>query len=76
MCIRDRFLIGLIDLLVFPSAIMNNCSFAIIRYEDSGGDYPVIQTYVLLIGVLFVVFNLLFDILQTISDPRMRKEGM
>ena len=38
-------------------------------------DYPVIQTYVLLIGVLFVVFNLLFDILQTVSDPRMRKEG-
>ena len=38
-------------------------------------DYPVIQTYVLLIGVLFVGFNLLFDILQTISDPRMRKEG-
>ena len=37
-------------------------------------DYPVIQTYVLLIGVLFVGFNLLFDILQTISDPRMRKE--
>ena len=36
-------------------------------------DYPVIQTYVLLIGVLFVAFNLLFDILQTISDPRMRK---
>lgn len=38
-------------------------------------DYPVIQTYVLLIGVLFVVFNLLFDILQTVSDPRLRKEG-
>ena len=38
-------------------------------------DYPVIQTYVLLIGVQFVVFNLLFDILQTVSDPRMRKEG-
>ena len=38
-------------------------------------DYPVIQTYVLLIGVLFVVFNLLFDILQTVSDPRMRKES-
>ncbi|MEI3282922.1 MAG: ABC transporter permease subunit [Enterocloster sp.] len=37
-------------------------------------DYPVIQTYVLLIGVLFVMFNLLFDILQTVSDPRMRKE--
>ena len=39
-------------------------------------DYPVIQTYVLLIGVLFVVFNLLFDILQTITDPRMRIEGV
>ena len=38
-------------------------------------DYPIIQTYVLLIGVLFVVFNLIFDILQTMSDPRMRKEG-
>lgn len=37
-------------------------------------DYPVIQIYVLLIGVLFVVFNLLFDILQTISDPRLRRE--
>ena len=37
-------------------------------------DYPVIQTYLLLIGVLFVLFNLLFDILQTVSDPRLRKE--
>lgn len=36
-------------------------------------DYPIIQAYVLLIGTLFVVFNLLFDILQTVSDPRMRK---
>ena len=38
-------------------------------------DYPVIQTYVLLIGVLFVMFNLLFDILQTASDPRLRKKN-
>ena len=38
-------------------------------------DYPVIQAYVLLIGALFVVFNLLFDIIQTISDPRLRKEN-
>lgn len=37
-------------------------------------DYPVIQTYVLLIGTLFVVFNLIFDILQTIADPRLRGE--
>lgn len=38
-------------------------------------DYPVIQTYVLLIGVLFVGFNLIFDILQTVADPRLRKEA-
>lgn len=37
-------------------------------------DYPIIQTYVLLIGVLFVLFNLFFDILQTVSDPRLRRE--
>lgn len=35
-------------------------------------DYPVIQAYVLLIGTLFVVFNLLFDILQTLADPRLK----
>lgn len=37
-------------------------------------DYPVIQTYVLLIGALFVIFNLVFDIIQTIIDPRLRRE--
>lgn len=37
-------------------------------------DYPVIQTYVLLIGTQFVVFNLLFDIIQCIADPRLRRE--
>ena len=37
-------------------------------------DYPVIQTYVLLIGTLFVVFNLLFDIIQCLADPRLRRE--
>ena len=41
-----------------------------IRYRD----YPIIQAYVLLIGTLFVIFNLIFDILQTIIDPRLRKE--
>lgn len=35
-------------------------------------DYPVIQAYVLLIGVLFVVFNLAFDIIQTVIDPKLR----
>lgn len=35
-------------------------------------DYPIIQTYVLLMGTLFVVFNLIFDIIQYVSDPRLR----
>lgn len=38
-------------------------------------DYPVIQTYVLFIGILFVSFNLLFDIIQCIIDPKLRKEA-
>ena len=37
-------------------------------------DYPVIQAYVLLMGVLFVFFNLLFDIIQCAADPRLRQE--
>lgn len=37
-------------------------------------DYPIIQTYVLLIGVLFVLFNLIFDIIQTVTDPRIKAE--
>lgn len=37
-------------------------------------DYPIIQTYVLMIGVLFIFFNLIFDILQYITDPRLRKD--
>ena len=36
-------------------------------------DYPVIQAYVLLVGVLFVFFNLAFDILQYVADPRLRE---
>lgn len=35
-------------------------------------DYPIIQAYVLFIGVLFVIFNLLFDILHAATDPRIR----
>lgn len=35
-------------------------------------DYPIIQTYVLLMGTLFVLFNLIFDIIQYASDPRLR----
>lgn len=36
-------------------------------------DYPVIQAYVLMVGTLFIVFNLIFDIIQYVSDPRLRK---
>ena len=35
-------------------------------------DFPMIQAYVLLVGVLFVVFNLVFDIIQAIINPKMR----
>ncbi len=38
-------------------------------------DMPVIQAYVLLVGVLFVVFNLIFDILQGVMDPKLRVGG-
>ncbi len=35
-------------------------------------DYPVIQLYILFVGVLFVGFNLIFDIFQNVADPRIR----
>ena len=37
-------------------------------------DYPVIQAYILLMAVLFVICNLLVDIFSVAIDPRMRKE--
>ena len=39
-------------------------------------DYPVIQAYVLMVGTLFIVFNMIFDIIQYMADPRLRKEGV
>ena len=38
-------------------------------------DYPMIQAYILMMGVLFVFCNLLIDIFQCFIDPRM-KRGM
>lgn len=38
-------------------------------------DYPIIQAYVLLMAFLFVVFNLLVDIVAALLDPRMRREA-
>ncbi|MGL5253553.1 MAG: nickel/cobalt ABC transporter permease [Brevinema sp.] len=35
-------------------------------------DYPVIQAYVLLVGVLFIISNLTFDIIQAVIDPKFR----
>ena len=35
-------------------------------------DYPVVQTIILLMGVLFVLLNLLVDILYGLLDPRIR----
>lgn len=35
-------------------------------------DYPVVQTIVLLMGVLYVVLNLVVDILYGVFDPRIR----
>lgn len=37
-------------------------------------DLPVIQAYILIMGILFVICNLLVDILNTVLDPRMRRE--
>ena len=37
-------------------------------------DFPVIQAYVLIRAVLFVVGNVLVDILSAAVDPRLRKE--
>lgn len=36
-------------------------------------DYPVIQAYILIMGVLFVFCNLIVDIVQCSVDPRMKK---
>ncbi|SNS93742.1 peptide/nickel transport system permease protein/nickel transport system permease protein [Anaerovirgula multivorans] len=38
-------------------------------------DYPVIQCYVLIMAVIFVLLNLLVDILYGILDPRIRIGG-
>ena len=37
-------------------------------------DYPVIQAYVLMMGVLFIVCNLLVDIISAMIDPRRQAE--
>ncbi|SMP61618.1 nickel/cobalt ABC transporter permease [Anoxynatronum buryatiense] len=36
-------------------------------------DYPVIQAYILMMGVLFILCNLLADITQAMLDPRLQE---
>lgn len=38
-------------------------------------DYPIIQIYILFMGILFVLSNLVFDLIQNLLDPRTRKGG-
>lgn len=38
-------------------------------------DYPVIQAYIVLMAVLFIVCNLLVDIFVVMIDPRLRREA-
>lgn len=38
-----------------------------------GRDYPVIQAYILLMALLFLVFNFIADILQQCLDPRLTR---
>lgn len=38
-----------------------------------GRDYPVIQAYILLMALLFLVFNFIADILQQYLDPRLTR---
>lgn len=36
-------------------------------------DYPVIQAYIFMMGVLFIIFNFLVDVFTMIIDPRLRR---
>ncbi|MWN91074.1 ABC transporter permease subunit [Gilliamella sp. Pra-s65] len=38
-------------------------------------DYPVIQAYILLMAILFVVCNFIVDVLHLLLDPRLKESG-
>lgn len=38
-------------------------------------DYPVIQAYIVMMAVLFIICNLLVDIVVVMIDPRLRREA-
>jgi peptide/nickel transport system permease protein len=39
-------------------------------------DYPVLQAYLMLTGVLFVGANWVADVLSAWADPRLRRRGI
>lgn len=38
-------------------------------------DYPVIQAYILMMAILFVVCNFIVDVLHLLLDPRLKESG-
>ncbi|MEG1537374.1 MAG: ABC transporter permease [Clostridiales bacterium] len=38
-------------------------------------DYPVVQGYVIFTGVIFIIFNLLIDLVYVVLNPKIRLEG-
>ena len=39
-------------------------------------DFPMIQVYILLMGLIFIGINLVVDILQMVLNPRLRSETL
>lgn len=37
-------------------------------------DFPIIQAYVLIVAILFIVFNTLADIINALLNPRLRED--
>ncbi|HEX2323760.1 MAG TPA: ABC transporter permease subunit, partial [Chloroflexota bacterium] len=41
----------------------------------AGRDYPVVQAFALVMAVVYVVLNLVVDVLYRVVDPRVRVEA-
>ncbi|WP_024953808.1 nickel/cobalt ABC transporter permease [Sulfurospirillum arcachonense] len=37
-------------------------------------DFPMIQTYILFMALMFMIFNLMVDVITRVSDPRLRRQ--
>ena len=42
---------------------------------NEGRDMPMLQGAILMLALLFVVLNLIVDLLQTTIDPRIQRRG-